>query len=505
MAETEARAHRLALPDEAATARLAAALAPMFMAGDLVTLAGSLGAGKTTFARYVIRRLSGNPELDVPSPTFSLMQTYDTAQGRVVHADLYRLGGGAELAEIGWEEAGLGAILLVEWPDRAGEDLSGERLELTFEIDAENPSGARHVTINPHGNWPDRIARALQIAGFLEAAGWGGARRLHVQGDASSRRYERLIERGRSAVLMDAPRKPDGPPIRDGKPYSKIAKLAEDVVPFAAVSHVLRTQGLSAPKIYAHDLDRGFLLVEDFGTESVIFEGEHAPERMEAATDLLVDLHVRDLPSEVAIENTLYQVPAYDMEALLIETELMLDWYLPYTRRAPTAQQREEFLALWRNVLTPIVDGPVTWTLRDYHSPNLMWLPEREGIKRIGLLDFQDAVVGHPAYDVASLLQDARVDVAEHLEMHLLTRYVKGRRAIDPAFDPLGFAGAYAVLGAQRATKILGIFVRLATRDGKPNYLKHLPRLTRYLDRDLAHPALAEIRNWYLTAVRLPK
>ncbi len=505
MAETEARAHRLALPDEAATARLAAALAPMFMAGDLVTLAGSLGAGKTTFARYVVRRLAGNPDLDVPSPTFSLMQTYDTAQGRVVHADLYRLAGGSELAEIGWEEAGVGAIVLVEWPDRAGDELSGERLELTFEIDPENPSGARHVTINPHGNWPDRIARALQIAGFLEAAGWGGARRLHVQGDASSRRYERLIDRGRSAVLMDAPRKPDGPPIRDGRPYSKIAKLAEDVVPFAAVALVLRAQNLSAPHILAHDLDRGFLLVEDFGSESVVVNGEHAPERMEAAVDLLVDLHIRDLPSEVSIESTVHNVPPYDMEALLIETELMLDWYLPYTRRAPSPSQREEFLALWRNVLTPIVDGPLTWTLRDYHSPNLMWLPERDGIRRIGLLDFQDTVIGHAAYDVASLLQDARLDVPENLELSLLTRYVKGRRAEDPSFDPLTFASAYAVLGAQRATKILGIFVRLATRDGKQAYLKHLPRLTRYLDRDLAHPALAELRNWYLTAVRLPK
>lgn len=502
MNRSEVRAHRLALPDEAATARLAAALAPMFMPGDLITLSGQLGAGKTAFARYVIRQLSGDSRLEVPSPTFSLMQIYDTARGRVVHADLYRLGGSSELGEIGWEDASDNSILLVEWPDRAGEDLSGQRLELNFEIDPENPSGARYVTILPRGNWPDRIARALQIAGFLDAVGWAGARRVHLQGDASSRRYERLVEGGRSAILMDSPRKPDGPPIRDGKPYSRLAKLAEDVVPFAAISLVLRAQHFSAPNILAHDLDRGLLLVEDFGGEFVVEDGKHVQERMEAAIDLLVELHTRALPAEIALENHTHHVPPYDIEALMIELELLLDWYLPHMRRAPTDEQRDVFLRHWHKVLTPVVDGEKTWVLRDYHSPNLMWLPDRDGVRRIGILDFQDTVIGHPAYDVVSLLQDARVDVAEAMEMSLLSRYVKSRRLGDPNFDPLAFASAYATLGAQRATKILGIFVRLAIRDGKQNYLKHIPRLIAYLDRDLSHPALAPLRDWYIQAVR---
>lgn len=499
---SKARAHRLALPDEAATARLAAALAPMFIPGDLITLSGQLGAGKTAFARYVLRQLAADPRLEVPSPTFALMQVYETPRGRVVHADLYRLSGGSELGEIGWEDASDNSILLVEWPDRAGDDLSGQRLELTFEVDPANPSGARYVTIMPHGNWPDRISRALQIAGFLDAVGWAGARRVHLQGDASSRRYERLIDGARSAILMDAPRRPDGPAIRDGKPYSQIAKLAEDVVPFAAISLVLRAQHFSAPNILAHDLDRGLLLIEDFGGEFIVKDGKHVPERMEAAVDLLVEMHTRTLPEEIALERQSHLVPTYDMDALMIELELMLDWYLPHMRRAPTDEQREMFLRHWNHVLTPIVDGPVSWVLRDYHSPNLMWLPDRDGFRRIGLLDFQDAVIGHPAYDVVSLLQDARVDVPEALEMNLLSRYVTRRRKIDPGFDPLGFAAAYATLGAQRATKILGIFVRLAIRDGKQGYLKHIPRLIAYLDRDLSHPVLAPLRDWYIQAVR---
>jgi aminoglycoside/choline kinase family phosphotransferase len=143
--------------------------------------------------------------------------------------------------------------------------------------------------------------------------------------------------------------------------------------------------------------------------------------------------------------------------------------------------------------------------LRDFHSPNLLWLAEREGVARVGLLDFQDAVLGSPAYDVASLLMDARVDVSEVMELKLLARYAIGRKARDPGFDPVRFAGRYAVLGAQRATKILGIFARLDRRDRKPQYLRHLPRVWNYLLRSLQHPALAELQNWYLTHVPPPE
>ena len=158
---------------------------------------------------------------------------------------------------------------------------------------------------------------------------------------------------------------------------------------------------------------------------------------------------------------------------------------------------RGDFVNLWTEVLAEILAAPQTWTLRDYHSPNLLWLPEREGIRRVGLLDFQDAVLGHPGYDVASLLQDARVTVPADLELKLLGFYARERRTADAGFDMAAFARAYAILGAQRATKILGIFARLDKRDGKPQYLKHLPRIEAYLARDLAHPALARLKGWY--------
>jgi aminoglycoside/choline kinase family phosphotransferase len=176
--------------------------------------------------------------------------------------------------------------------------------------------------------------------------------------------------------------------------------------------------------------------------------------------------------------------------------ELLTDWYLPKLETKISDARRDLYMALWRDALLPITEAPATWSLRDYHSPNLLWLPEREGVARIGLLDFQDAVLGHPAYDVASLLQDARVDVPEMMEIALLSRYTRARLD-EPGFDPASFARAYATLAAQRASKILGIFARLDRRDGKPQYLRHLPRVWAYLQRALAHPALAPLNAWY--------
>jgi aminoglycoside/choline kinase family phosphotransferase len=197
-------------------------------------------------------------------------------------------------------------------------------------------------------------------------------------------------------------------------------------------------------------------------------------------------------------------MPPYDLDAFLIEAELLLDWYLPYRGAAATAQARALFLSLWRDALRPVLDAPKTWVLRDFHSPNLLWLEARGGLTQVGLLDFQDAVIGPSAYDLASLLQDARVDVPEELEVALFGRYVRARRDADKNFDADGFARLYATLAAQRATKILGIFARLDQRDGKPQYLQHLPRVFACLRRALTHPALGSLNDWYLANVPPP-
>ena len=250
-----------------------------------------------------------------------------------------------------------------------------------------------------------------------------------MQGDASTRSYERLTLGGKHVILMNSPRRPDGPPVRDGKPYSAIAHLADSVVPFVAMANGLRRHGFSAPDIHHADLEQGLLLIEDLGDERVVEGDPPAPikERYETAVDALLALHAQRLPDALPVApHVEYRIPPYDMDAFLIEAELLLDWYLPRLDAAIPDTERGAFRALWREPLQPAIDAPPTWVLRDFHSPNLLWLPKRSEVARLGILDFQDAVMGPAAYDLASLLQDARIDVPEQTEVALLGRYVRG-------------------------------------------------------------------------------
>jgi len=490
--------------DEAATQRLMADVACAIEPGDLITLSGDLGAGKTTFARALIRHLAGNPTIEVPSPTFTLMQAYELPRFNLIHADLYRLSGPDELAELGFEEFGDSAVTLLEWPDRAGGQLAADRFDIAFTLDPDKPRSFRHVRITGFGACAARAERIDTIRRFLIGNGFAAATRQRIQGDASTRSYERLVRDGASYILMNSPKRPDGPPVRDGKPYSQVAHLAESVTPFIAIARGLYERGFSAPKIFAADGADGLIVLEDLGNELVV-DGE-PPVPIEAryavATDVLAALHAVKLSDTLPVSpGVTYTIPRYDIDAMLIEVELLLDWYMPKLETKASPGQRAEYGRLWRAALQPVLAVAPTWVLRDYHSPNLLWLPERESIKRIGLLDFQDAVMGPPAYDVASLLQDARVDVPEKMELTLLTRYLRARHAADATFDAAQFAQLYATMAVQRASKILGIFARLEKRDHKPQYLRHLPRVWGYLQRSLAHPALAPLKSWYRTNV----
>jgi N-acetylmuramate 1-kinase len=486
-------------PDEAAMLSFAAAQAAWLKPGDFVALSGELGAGKTTFARGLVRALVETPDIETPSPTFTLMQIYEAPAGQVVHADFYRLRGPLELENIGWEEAIAGAIAIVEWPERVAAALPPDRIEVNIRFDSARGPDFRILELRGFGAMRKRLARALGVGALLRRAGWSDARREFLQGDASIRAYERLNKPdGATAILMISPPRPDGPIVRYGKPYAAIAKLSSDIRAYIAMTNGLRGLGYSAPELIGASVEEGLALVEDLGETTVVDDGVPNGARYAEAVALLVDLHGRDLPDALHAGDDVYRLPTYDAEAMLIEVELAIDWYAPAVARvAVPSGARMQFLAIWRELLKPILAGPTTWTLRDFHSPNLHWLTQREGIARVGLIDFQDAVIGPPAYDLASLLQDARVDVSDDLEMRLAALYVRRRSAANPEFEPERFAAAYAAMGAQRATKILGLFARLDKRDGKPQYLRHLPRIERYLAKNLAHPLLRPLALWY--------
>jgi aminoglycoside/choline kinase family phosphotransferase len=314
--------------------------------------------------------------------------------------------------------------------------------------------------------------RGALIAEFLAGAGWGGAARRPLAGDASFRRYDRLEQAGRRAVLMDAP-----PP-------------QEDVRPFLAVARALQVLGFSAPAILAEDVAAGLLLLEDFGDDTytrVLARGQAEAPLYALAVDLLIALHRRfDAAATVA-------VPPYDDQRLLAEAALLVDWYLPAMVGKPTEPAlRQEYHDLWRPLFPVARAIPSSLVLRDYHVDNLMMLDGRAGLAACGLLDFQDAVIGPRSYDLAALLGDARRDVPEDLAAAMRARYLHSF----PDLDHAAFAASYAVLGAQRNCKIIGIFTRLCVRDGKPIYLNHIPRVWRLIARDLRHPALAPVARW---------
>ena len=483
------------LPDERATTRLGEDLAMALRAGDVLALSGDLGAGKTTLARGLIRAMAEDARLDVPSPTFTLVQSYET-RVPLNHFDLYRLVSPFEIDELGLAEMLATGAALIEWPERAGDRL----LEGTVAVELTHDGEGRLARIIGAGPTFERIARSLGLRDFLAQAGWGEAARRYFTGDASARSYETVTLAGETRVLMNSPRLVLGPPVRDGKPYADIAHTAQSVAAFVAIDRALADGGVSVPEIFAQDIDKGFLLISHLGSESFLdADGRPVAERYAAAAGLLATIHTRQWPSQLAAAPGVYHdVPPFDRDAMMIEVDLLVDWYVPYATGRPAGEAlRSGFRAAWNAAVDRLDRAEKSLMLRDFHSPNIVWRADRKGHDRLGIVDFQDALIGPSAYDVASLAMDARVTVPPEIEKVAVDAYVAARRGHN-GFDEESFAEAYAIMAAQRNSKILGIFVRLNERDGKPAYLKHLPRIRNYLERALAHPSLAELRDFYM-------
>ena len=304
---------------------------------------------------------------------------------------------------------------------------------------------------------------------FLAESGFGAATHDPLPVDCSFRSYVRLHEGPRPALLMNAP--PGLEPLR----------------PFVDIAAHLRNLGLSAPAVSAADYASGFALIEDFGNATFtrrLDTGADAHALYTLAIDTLIALQSHPLAADI-------DVPAYDLAKLMSESALFLDWYWPAIHgTAPPAEARESFNAILRGLLTPIAAAKSVLVLRDFHVDNLMTLEGREGIAACGLLDFQDALLGHPAYDLVSLLQDARRDLAPGLVAAMKQRYAQ-------ALPELADDSAYYILGVQRHLKVLGIFTRLSRRDGKPLYLGHTERLWRLIAECIAaEPKLHALGQW---------
>jgi hypothetical protein len=305
--------------------------------------------------------------------------------------------------------------------------------------------------------------RSISLAEFIRSSGWADAHRITVAGDASNRRYERLSKPdGSTMILMDAP-----------------ADKGEDVRPFISIAEHLRLLDLSAPAIVARDIENGFLLLEDLGDDlfKQVIAGKPALEvpLYEASVDVLTVLHAAPMPP----------LAPYDTATMIKFAARAYDWYLFGLTGARSTPAQVTFERIMADLLDPLEDSPQVLIQRDYHAENLLWLPERRGAGRVGLLDFQDAMRGHPAYDLVSILQDARRDVPPALEAAMIARYLDQNPQ-----DGDAFRAAYAILGLQRNLRIVGAFAKLCIEAGKPRYIDLIPRVWEFVERNLAHPAL---------------
>ncbi|MBX4335299.1 tRNA (adenosine(37)-N6)-threonylcarbamoyltransferase complex ATPase subunit type 1 TsaE [Bartonella raoultii] len=481
------------LENEEATKLFAQDLALALKPGDLVTLQGDLGTGKSTIARTLIHTLANNNTLDVPSPTFTLVQNYQLPQFEIIHADLYRLSMAEEIDELGLHEMREQRLLFIEWPEK-GADLLGPS---TFAITLQYKDHGRHVTLTSAQHSTERLKRSFAIRTFLKMHGRGHVHRYFLAGDASGRIYELLDNGQHQEVLMNAltmQMKQD-----TDSSFITMAHLAKDIRQFIGINQLILENGFSAPRIFVEDFKKGLLILENLGNEGLLDKsGNPIEERYIACSELLASFHQKSWPSKKQFPTFLLQIPSYDCQALQTELSLLLDWYLPFhTKKTLNQKQRKAFFTCWQPYLDHLTQGEKTLVMRDYHSPNILWRAHKEGIARIGLIDFQDGLQGPTAYDLVSLAQDARLLISPTLEAKILDTYCNARHKAPRPFNESELRKLYAFAGAQRTSKILGIFVRLHQRDGKSSYLKHLPQIQDYLARNLSHPTLAPLKQIY--------
>ncbi|WP_026784954.1 tRNA (adenosine(37)-N6)-threonylcarbamoyltransferase complex ATPase subunit type 1 TsaE [Pleomorphomonas koreensis] len=485
----------VSVADEAGTRRLADDIAAIVRPGDVIALHGDLGMGKSAFARAVVRRLAGDPGLDVPSPTFTLLQGYETARFPVHHFDLYRLADPDELLEIGFADAVGEGVTLIEWPERAGGELPADRLDVIIS-EGEGRDGRRFALVPHGGGWAHRLDETCAVRDLLDRAGFGEASRAHLQGDASTRRFERISGGKGPAVLMRWPPFGALPIHADGLPYEALVHVTDRLDAFVAIGDTLRRHGFRAPRLLAEDAPRRILLLEDLGGEGIAPEGVADPGRYLAAARRLADMAAVAWPATATGDDgRAFPLPVYDRRALLTEVELFATWYAPDALHRPlAAAEAADWRALWDGLFARFDDDRTAWVLRDYHSPNILWQADGDPI---GLIDYQDALIGPAAYDLASLVTDARVDVADDLQAALVDAYCQRRLAVAGPFDEAEFRDAVLLLGAQRNAKILGRFVRYAKLTGRSHHLRFVPRVRRNLEKALAGKVLAGVKLWY--------
>ena len=506
--------------DEAASVALAADIADNLAPGDCLALDGDLGLGKSTFARALLRARARDGALEVPSPTFTLVQEYRLADLDISHFDLYRISDVEELYEIGFEESFAEGCALVEWPERAEDLMPPEALWLTF---APGPDDmARQLTLSGPASWGARLLRLCEKRQLLIDSGWGGAWRKPIAGDLSPRGYDRILwpdvmagfagapdgeedslacakRPAPSAILMDMPERQPGPELTDGRLYDVVAHRVTQLAPMVTIREGLEHLGLRVPQAYGVALKKGLMLWEDFGSETLAASPESPIDsRYMATVTALAALHRQLVPDVFGGSGGYHALSPYDRDAFAVELDVFLDHFWPHVKGAlcPDAE-RQDFHALWAPLLHRLETADQVLVLRDVQDPNCYWLQQADGSHEVGFIDFQDCLIGPDAYDLSALAMDARVTIPDTLRDQMLDHYSTLR-----GFDSdqrTRFEASFCLCAAQRISKNLGAFARAANQALRRDYLDHVPRSLTYLRFAVDHPLLSSVKDWYIS------
>ena len=416
---------------------------------DVITLKGELGTGKTTLARAIIKKLTNNKNIEVPSPAYTIIQEYQSPHLSIAHVDLYRIKNPHDIEELAIEDACERNLVLIEWPDIAENILPKTRLNIRFEEEIKNQTKPYHepirkLTLNAQGEWQKRLKHIKYVQDFLNEKGYGEAKRYLMYADASMRRYERLENNKntkkniKTVLLMDMAAQNNHH--NNQTNYDHSAAIQSGISAFVTIGENLKKIGLSAPEIYETDKKNKLAIIEDFGADDYVKiaqkEKNMAPWR-NAAIDVLLHLYKVNPPKQITNrKGQIYTLKKYGKNILNAEKNLLLEWFYPHqTRKKLTKENIIIWNKIWQNLFNITNGEKNIWTLRDFHAPNLVALERRKGIKKVGIIDFQDALIGHPAYDLVSLLQDARIDVIPEDEETALRYYIKKRHNIEKNFD----------------------------------------------------------------------
>jgi len=458
-------------------------IAPIFEKGDLLALNGEIGSGKTTLTKHLINYLTATRIDEINSPTFNLCQTYSNEDLIISHYDFYRLDYLQEIEELDINDSIKNNFTIIEWANKFSSILPKDHIE----IQIDNKSDKREYKILFHGEYAKKIAGHKNRLSFLSNSNLNIKKITNMRGDASKRKYYRVNDGTENFVLMDA--------LEDSINKTTTSKTITDFIIFR---QYLEDIGLRVPKIYEFDIQKQLILEEDLGltTYDELYSKLSFQDLINPAIESLLILVHSNYKNINDLDGKAFEPQNFDEKVFINESKIFIDYYWPYVKNSICPEEEKyEFLSIIENIYSDLSTDK-TLVLRDYHSPNLHYLQNEKGHKKCALIDFQDALLGHPLYDLVSLAQDARFTISEDQERYIVDTFEDKFLFNDFQLSKSSFNEQYKILAIQRSLKILGIFARLSLLEGKNNYIIHMPRVLDYIRRSMDCSLLNNLTHW---------